>query len=671
MNEVLNAPQQDRDLFRYTRGPRDATIILVGEAWGAEEAAAKVPFVGTSGKELDRILHDAGLSSDRILFANLISDRPPQNDFTHFLDPTPTKGKRNAAPTDFRGIYPKPALLAGYRNLHSLIARVDPLVVIAAGNWPLWALTDHAECKTSRGFKLPTGIAKWRGSQTFSLPLSDSTGLDASGAGGRTGDLSTFTGRIYPILPIIHPAAILREWGWRQITVRDLQRASNFVREANGNRTHRGWEPPANTFTLHTPTFDQILARLRIWREQADTLTREYKPERDQNGPSNRCSRDRAERRLASLSTAHSTKLRLACDLETSRRKFISVVGLADADVELCIGLFEQKLGETKNRFTLSQECQIWRELKLLLEHPNVEILGQNFIYDTEWLWRFYNIKALVAFDTMVAHHLLFPGTPKRLDYLASLYCSHFLYWKDESWDVDADVGEHTWKYNCKDLRATYEIAGVLQGVLYKNPEMQALYNERIEQWNLSRQLTLRGMNFDQKLQSKMRLELLEEANLISSWLLLAVPPKWRYTSTGKPWFDSSKGTADLFYTCLGFSPILHKKTKRPTTDDSALQELSNLPHTTWLEPLFTRLRHLRSLGVFTSNFLDAKVSSDGRMRSSFNTAHPETFRWSSNKNGFGEGLNGQNLPKGDKEVIPDAEDGASSNFFSTDDPDL
>lgn len=622
MNEVLNAPQQDQDLFRYTRGPRDAAIVLVGEAWGAEEAAAKVPFVGTSGKELDRILHDAGLSADRILFTNLISDRPPQNDFTSFLDPTPTKGKKNGtAQLDFRGIYPKPALLAGYRNLHSLIARVDPLVVIAAGNWPLWALTDHAEPKTVRGFKLPTGIAKWRGSQTFSPDL---------GSGRR------------PVLPIIHPAAILREWGWRQITVRDLQRAAAFISSSgrSGARTHTGWTPPGSTFTLHTPTFDQTLTRLRIWRSRADAEPR----------------------------------LRLAVDLETSRRKFISVVGLADDSVELCIGLFERKLGETKNRFTLKQECQIWRELKLLLEHPNVEILGQNFIYDTEWLYRYYNISARVSFDTMVAHHLLFPGTPKRLDYLASLYCSHFCYWKDESWDFDGDIGEHTWKYNCKDLRATYEIAGVLRGILDQNPELKALYSERMDQWNLSREMTLRGMNFDSKLQSKMRMQLLEEAGEIAAWLERAVPPKWRFTSTGKPWYDSPKGTTELLYTCLGLTPILHKKTKRPTTDDSALQELSDLPHTKWLEPLFTRLRHLRSLGVFTSNFLDARASPDGRMRPSFNTAHPETFRWSSNRNGFGEGLNGQNLPKGDKEVAlddTDTDQGDQGPGFLNEDPDL
>jgi hypothetical protein len=46
---------------------------------------------------------------------------------------------------------------------------------------------------------------------------------------------------------------------------------------------------------------------------------------------------------------------------------------------------------------------------------------------------------------------------------------------------------------------------------------------------------------------------------------------------------------------------------------------------------------------------LEAKLSPDGRLRCSFNIAHPETHRWSSNSNGFGEGTNLQNIPKGDE----------------------
>ena len=36
-------------------------IVIVGEAWGKDEAVAKRPFVGASGRELNRMLEEAGL----------------------------------------------------------------------------------------------------------------------------------------------------------------------------------------------------------------------------------------------------------------------------------------------------------------------------------------------------------------------------------------------------------------------------------------------------------------------------------------------------------------------------------------------------------------------------------------------------------------------------------
>src|SRR5581483_7772594 len=587
--EASLAPKEasDDELFRFTSGPRNAACILVGEAWGAEEAAARAPFVGASGKELDRILSDAGLKRSEILCSNVISAQPPGNDFTHFLAPQSEKlGDFHV----INGLKAKPALRASLERLYALIDKVRPKLIICAGNIPLWALSDHAGLSTSEGYKLPTGITSWRGSQTTTREI---------------------LGRRYPLLPIIHPAAILREWGFRSITVHDLKRAQRFLSGASPS-----WQRQERTFTLHKPNWQQIQHRLHRWK----------------------------------LRLEEGEVFDLAVDLETYKRKWISVIGLADAQIELCIPLFYSQGERLVNYLRLEEEVILWQELKTILEHPNVRIIGQNFIYDTEWFHRYYNINALVSFDTMVAHHLLFPGTPKRLDYLASLYCDHYIYWKEESqdWDSFPEDAERYWKYNCKDLRATYECGQELKKVL-SSQGMDALYAFQMEQWKLSRRLALQGVAFNARLQKEMRLQLLHEASQISEWLLGAVPPSWQYTSTGKPWFDSPKGTADLFYNCLGLRPVLHKKTKRPTTDDAALQELADRPESRFLDPILTRLRHLRSIGVFTSHFLDARTRADGRFCCSFNIAHPETFRWSSNSNGFGEGTNMQNLPKGEE----------------------
>jgi uracil-DNA glycosylase family 4 len=56
-----------------------ADVLLVGEAPGAQEDAAGVPFVGRSGQLLDGLLADAGLARERVAVANVLKCRPPAN----------------------------------------------------------------------------------------------------------------------------------------------------------------------------------------------------------------------------------------------------------------------------------------------------------------------------------------------------------------------------------------------------------------------------------------------------------------------------------------------------------------------------------------------------------------------------------------------------------------
>ena len=59
--------------------PAGARILLVGEAPGAQEDEAGVPFVGKSGQLLDRLLAEAGLQRSDVAVANVLKCRPPGN----------------------------------------------------------------------------------------------------------------------------------------------------------------------------------------------------------------------------------------------------------------------------------------------------------------------------------------------------------------------------------------------------------------------------------------------------------------------------------------------------------------------------------------------------------------------------------------------------------------
>lgn len=59
--------------------PADAELLIVGEAPGAQEDLAGVPFIGKAGLLLDRLLAEVGLDRDRIAVTNVVKCRPARN----------------------------------------------------------------------------------------------------------------------------------------------------------------------------------------------------------------------------------------------------------------------------------------------------------------------------------------------------------------------------------------------------------------------------------------------------------------------------------------------------------------------------------------------------------------------------------------------------------------
>jgi uracil-DNA glycosylase len=59
--------------------PAGADVLLVGEAPGANEDLAGVPFVGRAGQLLDGLLAEAGLDRRRVAVTNVLKCRPPAN----------------------------------------------------------------------------------------------------------------------------------------------------------------------------------------------------------------------------------------------------------------------------------------------------------------------------------------------------------------------------------------------------------------------------------------------------------------------------------------------------------------------------------------------------------------------------------------------------------------
>lgn len=105
-----------------------------------------------------------------------------------------------------------------------------------------------------------------------------------------------------------------------------------------------------------------------------------------------------------------------------------------------------------------------------------------------------------------------------------------------------------------------------------------------------------------------------------------------------------------FFYNDLGIPGVKNLAGGSLTTNSPAMALIAERQPI--LKPLCQLIVELRSISVFLSTFIDARLDSDGRMRCSFNIAGTETYRFSSSENAFGSGMNLQNIPVKEKQKI-------------------
>lgn len=160
-------------MILYQEGPRNARIVIVGDAPGSNEIKLGRPFVGYSGELLDKMLSRAGINRDNVFVTNLCHTQPPGNDFNYFYKAG------------------KPQLFAGIIQLKKDLEEIKPNIVCALGAQPMRILTNRK------------GINDWRGSI---LPCTLVPGLKVVGT--------------------YHPAAILRQWDFKSVAEFDLKRVA-------------------------------------------------------------------------------------------------------------------------------------------------------------------------------------------------------------------------------------------------------------------------------------------------------------------------------------------------------------------------------------------------------------------------------------------------------------
>ena len=139
-NEIMNCQKctlgKTRGTVIFGEGNPDAEIMLVGEAPGADEDRVGRPFIGKSGQLLDKILAACGFTREHHVFiSNIVRCRPPNNR-------VPTEEEvRSCIPYLFRQIElinPKIVIPMGATALKRLLEDNSIKISKLRGQWLVW-----------------------------------------------------------------------------------------------------------------------------------------------------------------------------------------------------------------------------------------------------------------------------------------------------------------------------------------------------------------------------------------------------------------------------------------------------------------------------------------------------------------------------------------------------
>jgi len=179
---------QVRNNIVFGMGNADARIMFIGEAPGEEEDKQGEPFCGASGQLFRALLEQARISWKDIYVTNVISCRPVDE---NGKNRDPSIAERNAC----------------LPRVHEIIYIVDPWFIVPVGKIALkalakgrdWGILEHR----SRVFSAPHASARLVGDR------------NSAEIQGRVFPRKDTEKRVvnleYDLIPILHPAYLLRE----------------------------------------------------------------------------------------------------------------------------------------------------------------------------------------------------------------------------------------------------------------------------------------------------------------------------------------------------------------------------------------------------------------------------------------------------------------------------
>lgn len=395
--------------------------------------------------------------------------------------------------------------------------------------------------------------------------------------------------KVIPTYPI---GTIQKMWEWRFIAVHDLKRAKRESEEKELYRRQKNF--------IIKPSFQVVMDHLGLF-----------------------------------LDWLACDEVKIACDIET-KHSHIECIALAWTEVDaICIPF--TLYPECRSYWSEEEESKIVLKLYSILTHKNIILIGQNFTYDDQYIWRRWFFSCHLTRDTMITQHTLFSTVKKSLDFIASMYIPDYLYWKDERQD---SLKEERWTYNCKDAVVTYEVDAAQQEIV-RLMGMQEQVDFQNSLYHGVIRMMRKGIRFNKKLAEELDRELV---------YLIQEREEFIHKSLGfLPNIDSPLQMADLFYRLLGQNKKYNRQTGSVSCDDEALTKIAEQEPI--LKPLTLRISEIRTIGKLL-DITRTRLYEDSRFCQYYNIAGTSTYRFSSSSNAFGEGTNSQNITDGSRSSI-------------------
>lgn len=171
----------------FGEGPDRPRVVLIGEAPGGEEAGCGRPFVGKAGRQLDKLLSDAGIDRGQVYVTNAVKFRPVNRKPGSVSNRTPSAGE----------------LKEGLPLLRAELELLQPGVIVTLGNTPLKAVA------------IIGGLDK----------------LTVGDAHGRTIRLE-LNGKGSTLIPQYHPASVIYNRALMDVLAMDIMALGRYLKDS-------------------------------------------------------------------------------------------------------------------------------------------------------------------------------------------------------------------------------------------------------------------------------------------------------------------------------------------------------------------------------------------------------------------------------------------------------